>query len=168
MSTRVDNDSFLLVNEVHLTPLDGDDCPVVYSRVFKLIMKFRILFDETLFFMVYLNKEKIWISFSKPFISFIGNQTSTMIISWNDKAYDIDNSTGLPIGTNSSAFVAIKSAYFHSSDITFEVLMQLNTSSTFHTYMQYNNHTFIYLFISNYKTHQQRHLQGLRNGKQWL
>ncbi|KDP39260.1 hypothetical protein JCGZ_01017 [Jatropha curcas] len=66
-------------------------------------------------------REKVHIPSSKPYISFIGNenQISDTIISWNNKASDID-SNGVALGTYRSASVAIESDYFCATGITFE------------------------------------------------
>ncbi|XP_062081257.1 pectinesterase QRT1 [Humulus lupulus] len=66
-------------------------------------------------------REKVLIPSTKPYISFIGNQsrTSDTVISWNDKASDKDKN-GFQLGTYNSASVAIESDYFCATGITFE------------------------------------------------
>ncbi|XVF03629.1 hypothetical protein REPUB_Repub05bG0009400 [Reevesia pubescens] len=66
-------------------------------------------------------REKVTVPSSKPYISFVGNesQMSNTIISWNNKASDRD-SNGIKLGTYKSASVTIESDYFCATDITFE------------------------------------------------
>ncbi|KAK4753335.1 hypothetical protein SAY87_022133 [Trapa incisa] len=66
-------------------------------------------------------REKVLVPKSKPYISFIGNenQTSGTLITWNDKASDID-SAGYELGTYRSASVTVESDYFCAAGITFE------------------------------------------------
>ncbi|XP_059664159.1 pectinesterase QRT1-like [Cornus florida] len=66
-------------------------------------------------------REKVFVPFSKPYISFIGdqNRTSDTIITWNNKASDKDDH-GCELGTYRSASVSIESDYFCATGITFE------------------------------------------------
>lgn len=60
---------------------------------------------------------------SKPYISFIGNESyaGDTVISWSDKASDLD-SNGKELGTCRTASVSIESDFFCATAITFEVL----------------------------------------------
>ncbi|XP_077217537.1 pectinesterase QRT1-like [Tasmannia lanceolata] len=64
-------------------------------------------------------REKVIVPITKPYVTFIGNQTSNTVISWNSRASD-RGSDGQIIGTLSSASVAIESDYFCAQGITFE------------------------------------------------
>ncbi|XP_031486457.1 pectinesterase QRT1-like [Nymphaea colorata] len=64
-------------------------------------------------------REKVLIPTTKPYISFIGDESGETVISWNSTASE-KGSYGQPIGTIHSASVAIESDYFCASGITFE------------------------------------------------
>ncbi|GAB2284757.1 hypothetical protein Dimus_019211 [Dionaea muscipula] len=66
-------------------------------------------------------REKVNIPSTKPYISFIGrrNQSSTTVISWNNKASDLDHN-GNELGTYGSATVTIFSDFFCASEITIQ------------------------------------------------
>ncbi|KAF8409715.1 hypothetical protein HHK36_005794 [Tetracentron sinense] len=64
-------------------------------------------------------REKVLVPITKPYISFIGNQNSTTVITWNTKASDKDTN-GQEIGTYNTASVAVESDYFCATGITFE------------------------------------------------
>ncbi|OMP04246.1 Pectinesterase, catalytic [Corchorus olitorius] len=66
-------------------------------------------------------REKVIVPERKPYISFVGNENemSNTIISWDDKASDVD-CDGRELGTYRSASVTILSDYFCATEITFE------------------------------------------------
>ncbi|XP_010449917.1 PREDICTED: pectinesterase QRT1-like [Camelina sativa] len=66
-------------------------------------------------------REKVRVPRSKPYISFIGNESCVeeTVISWNDKASDLD-SNGNELGTWRTASVFIESNFFCATAITFE------------------------------------------------
>lgn len=65
-------------------------------------------------------REKVIVPLNKPYVSFVGNESSETVISWNSRASD-RGSNGQFVGTLSSASVAIESDYFCARGITFEV-----------------------------------------------
>ncbi|MQM03706.1 hypothetical protein Taro_036491 [Colocasia esculenta] len=66
-------------------------------------------------------REKVVVRATKPYISFIGNESSETIISWHTRASD-RGADGRAIGTLGSATVAIDSDYFCARGITFEAI----------------------------------------------
>lgn len=62
---------------------------------------------------------------TKPYISFIGNESSETAISWHTRASDRD-ARGQIIGTLGSATVAVESDYFCARGITFEVIPSIH------------------------------------------
>ncbi|EOA15166.1 hypothetical protein CARUB_v10028546mg [Capsella rubella] len=66
-------------------------------------------------------REKVSVPRSKPYISFIGNESyaEDTVISWSDKASDLD-SDGKELGTYRTASVSIESDFFCATAITFE------------------------------------------------
>ncbi|KAL5735682.1 hypothetical protein ACOSP7_030139 [Xanthoceras sorbifolium] len=66
-------------------------------------------------------REKVIVPSTKPYISFIGDQrqVSETVITWNNKASDLDTN-GMELGTYNSASVAVLSDYFCATGITFE------------------------------------------------
>ncbi|KAK8949528.1 Pectinesterase QRT1 [Platanthera zijinensis] len=65
-------------------------------------------------------REKVFVASSKPYISFIGNESGgDTVISWNLKSSDRD-SGGRIVGTSNSATVEIEADYFCAVGITFE------------------------------------------------
>ncbi|KAF5730490.1 pectinesterase QRT1 [Tripterygium wilfordii] len=66
-------------------------------------------------------REKVLVPRSKPYISFIGEESrvADTIITWHDKASDIDIN-GHKLGTANSASVTIESDYFCATGITFQ------------------------------------------------
>ncbi|KAF5728459.1 putative Pectinesterase U1 precursor [Tripterygium wilfordii] len=66
-------------------------------------------------------REKVLVPRSKPYISFIGKESrvAETIITWNNKASDIDIH-GHKLGTDNSASVTIESDYFCATDVTFQ------------------------------------------------
>ncbi|CAA6657305.1 unnamed protein product [Spirodela intermedia] len=68
---------------------------------------------------VILPAEKVVVPITKPYISFIGNESSETVISWHTRASDRDTG-GQVIGTLGSATVAVESDYFCARGITFE------------------------------------------------
>lgn len=63
--------------------------------------------------------EKIFIPYTKPFITLQGTNSNTTIISWNDTASKL-GADGKPIGTYNSATVAIDAPFFIAKNITFK------------------------------------------------
>uniref|UniRef100_A0A1D1Z2G3 Pectinesterase n=1 Tax=Anthurium amnicola TaxID=1678845 RepID=A0A1D1Z2G3_9ARAE len=63
-------------------------------------------------------REKVVVPASKPYISFIANESSETAISWHTRASD-RGSNGQVIGTFDSATVAVDSDYFCAKGITF-------------------------------------------------
>lgn len=70
-------------------------------------------------------REKVIVPSSKPFVSFIGDETkaSETIITWNNKASDLD-ANGNALGTYNSATVIVLADYFCATGVTFEVNFQ--------------------------------------------
>ncbi|XP_010536718.1 PREDICTED: pectinesterase QRT1 [Tarenaya hassleriana] len=66
-------------------------------------------------------REKVMVPRNKPYISFIGNESRVeeTVISWDDKASDIDEN-GLLLGTYRSASVTVESDFFCATAITFQ------------------------------------------------
>nr|XP_009411137.2 PREDICTED: pectinesterase QRT1 [Musa acuminata subsp. malaccensis] len=64
-------------------------------------------------------REKVIVPKTKPFVSFIGNQSSETVISFHLRASD-RYSNGQNVGTFDSATVAVESDYFCANGITFE------------------------------------------------
>ncbi|PSS06038.1 Pectinesterase [Actinidia chinensis var. chinensis] len=66
-------------------------------------------------------REKVFVPYTKPLISFIGdeNRTSETIISWHDKASDRDK-YGSELGTCRSASLTVESDFFCATGITIE------------------------------------------------
>ncbi|KAK1583270.1 hypothetical protein Q3G72_022361 [Acer saccharum] len=66
-------------------------------------------------------REKVIVPSSKPYISFIGdqNKVSETVITWNNKASDLDTH-GIELGTYNSASVTVLSDYFCATGVTFE------------------------------------------------
>ncbi|XXG53825.1 hypothetical protein AAC387_Pa03g1854 [Persea americana] len=64
-------------------------------------------------------REKVIVPLNKPYVSFVGNESSETVISWNTRASD-RGPNGQFVGTLSSASVAIESDYFCARGITFE------------------------------------------------
>ncbi|CAH2069812.1 unnamed protein product, partial [Thlaspi arvense] len=66
-------------------------------------------------------REKVIVPKTKPYISFIGNESyaEDTVISWNDKSSDRDSNGG-ELGTFRSATVSIDSDFFCATAITFE------------------------------------------------
>ncbi|URE21675.1 pectinesterase [Musa troglodytarum] len=64
-------------------------------------------------------REKVIVPKTKPFISFIGNQSSETVISFHLRASD-RYSNGQNVGTFDSATVSVESDYFCANGITFE------------------------------------------------
>lgn len=67
------------------------------------------------------DREKVLVPFTKPYISFIGKDNTTTVISYDSKADDKDFN-GQPVGTYNSATVAVESEYFCANAITFLVI----------------------------------------------
>lgn len=69
-----------------------------------------------------LDREKVYVPKSKPFISFIGEvgKAAETVITWQDKASDIAED-GSILGTYRSASVTVASDYFCASHVTFQV-----------------------------------------------
>ncbi|KAL1200498.1 Pectinesterase QRT1 [Cardamine amara subsp. amara] len=68
-------------------------------------------------------REKVIVPQSKPYISFIGNESyaGDTVISWSDKASDPDpDCVGQELGTYKTATVSIESDFFCATAITFE------------------------------------------------
>ncbi|KAG0460213.1 hypothetical protein HPP92_023341 [Vanilla planifolia] len=64
-------------------------------------------------------RERVVVPSTKPYVSFIGHDSTETVISWNLRASDQD-SDGRPIGTLASASVSIEADYFCATGITFE------------------------------------------------
>ena len=71
-----------------------------------------------------LDREKVRVPKSKPYVSFIGEEgrASETVITWHDKASDKD-ADGNEIGTFGTASVTVESDYFGAREVTFEVLI---------------------------------------------
>ncbi|CAA7062688.1 unnamed protein product [Microthlaspi erraticum] len=67
-------------------------------------------------------REKVYVPRTKPYISFIGNESyaEQTVISWNDKASDRDTTGKEELGTFRTATVSIDSDFFCATAITFE------------------------------------------------
>ncbi|MCO5573281.1 hypothetical protein L7F22_027050 [Adiantum nelumboides] len=63
--------------------------------------------------------EKVFIPYTKPFITLQGSNSSTTIIAWNDTASK-RGSNNIPLGTYNSATIAIDASYFIARNITFK------------------------------------------------
>ncbi|XP_078430781.1 pectin lyase-like superfamily protein [Wolffia australiana] len=64
-------------------------------------------------------KEKVVVPKTKPFVSFLGNESSETVISWHARASDRDG-RGEFVGTLGSATVAVEADFFCARGITFE------------------------------------------------
>lgn len=64
-------------------------------------------------------RERVFIPVTKPYISFIGNESSATVISWHLRASD-RNSNNHTVGTLNSASVAVEADYFCAHGITFK------------------------------------------------
>ncbi|MCO5582654.1 hypothetical protein L7F22_036552 [Adiantum nelumboides] len=64
-------------------------------------------------------KEKVYVPYRKPFITFQGSGSQRTTITWNSRASD-RNQGGEILGTFGSASIAIDSDYFVARDITFQ------------------------------------------------
>ncbi|KAI5074771.1 hypothetical protein GOP47_0010732 [Adiantum capillus-veneris] len=64
-------------------------------------------------------REKVYVPYRKPFITFQGSGRQNTVITWNSRAGD-KNQGGEILGTFGSASVAIDSDYFVARDITFQ------------------------------------------------
>ncbi|KAG9441350.1 hypothetical protein H6P81_017204 [Aristolochia fimbriata] len=64
-------------------------------------------------------REKVVVPVTKSYISFIGEDSSRTVISWNSRASD-RNGNGQPVGTFNTATVAIEADFFCAHGITFE------------------------------------------------
>ena len=67
-----------------------------------------------------IDREKIFINASKPYISFLGDGQEKTIIQWGDKAGDFDDDDQL-LKTYKSATVGVNSQYFIAENIQFRV-----------------------------------------------
>lgn len=70
-------------------------------------------------------REKVVVPLDKPYVSFVGIESSETVISWNSRASD-RGPTGKIVGTLSSASVAVESDYFCARGITFEVNINIS------------------------------------------
>lgn len=64
-------------------------------------------------------REKVYVPYRKPFITFQGSGSGVTVITWNARAGD-KNQGGNVLGTFGSASVAVDSDYFVARDITFQ------------------------------------------------
>ncbi|KAK1274089.1 Pectinesterase QRT1 [Acorus gramineus] len=64
-------------------------------------------------------REKVVVPITKPYVTFIGNDSANTVISWNARASDRSSDGGY-VGTLDSATFAVEAEYFCAKGITFE------------------------------------------------
>ncbi|KAI5069535.1 hypothetical protein GOP47_0015836 [Adiantum capillus-veneris] len=100
--------SIFVVQKVNSTPFLHSQIVLIRRSLTHL----QLSFDDS-------SREKVFIPYTKPFITLQGFNSSTTIIAWNDTAgkKGVDNN---PLGTYKSATIAIDAPYFIAKNITFK------------------------------------------------